>query len=147
MTGSKNDQVTRAGNEHLELFNAMEKSTDRMLAALRASDFAKLERLLEIREDLCQRIGNNSQALAILLTQIEDLPADSRRESEELIGQIKMKEGLLLAKQAECEAFLSDSLGKCREELSSLSQRRDLQEVYQGSCSAAQDARFLDSKL
>jgi len=147
MTRSKNDPIVQAGAAHLELLDLMEKSTDRMLDALRASDFAKLDNLLLLREDLCKKIGKNSQTLAKLLTQIEGLPTDSRSESETLIGQIKMKERSLLAKQAECEAFLSDSLARCREELSSMNQRRDLQETYQASRSAAQNARFLDSKL
>lgn len=147
MTQSKNNPIVQAGAAHFELLDLMEKSTDRMLEALRASDFVKLDSLLLLRKDLCKKIGKNSQTLAKLLTQIEALPADIRTESEALKGQIKMKERSLLAKQAECEAFLSDSLARCREELSSLSQRRDLQETYQASRSAAQNARFLDSKL
>lgn len=148
MTNSKIDPISQAGATHLELLHQMEASTDRMLTALRASNFTNLENLLREREELCERIGKTSKVFAGLASEIKRDNVSGRREDlEAVLGQIHAREHSLLAKQAQCETILSHALASCREELASLSQRRDLQETYQGSRSAAQDARFLDSKL
>lgn len=115
------------------LLSEIENTTSKLLLAIGSWNTDEVDRLLETRTDQCNKIGPFANI------------SDSNIP-EATVKQLKAKHESLIKQQAECESALSAGLEKCKADLLSLNQRRDLRDAYREPTDVRQ-ARFLDSRL
>ena len=141
MTESKDARAPAAQSAitaHNELLRLMEQITNDLTAAVGDSRMSDVEKLLNDRAVLCEKIGASSSAVRQAVAKPGADP--------ESVERARQSEARILEKQSVCEKALQERLRECRSALASLKQRKGLKAAY-STTSDANQACFLDNRM
>lgn len=152
MTESKDARAPAAQSAitaHNELLRLMEQITNDLTDAVGDSRMSDVEKLLNDRAVLCEKIGASSSAVrqggARDSVELVSRPG-ADRERETPSSRARQSEARILEKQSVCEKALQERLRECRSALASLKQRKGLKAAYSPT-SEANPACFLDNRM
>ena len=140
MTESKDTRAPAAQSAitaHNELLRLMEQITNDLTDAVGDSRMSDVEKLLNDRAILCEKIGASSSA-------VRQAVAKPGADLES-VERARQSEARILEKQSVCEKALQERLRECRSALASLKQRKGLKAAYTPT-SESNPACFLDNR-
>ena len=114
--------------EYTKILDQIGTVSDELLEALKSNEGAKVDRLLESREELFRMAREHSRP-----------PDQGSSHSQELMRR-------LAEQQAQCERALDARILECREALTALRNGRGLKAAYR-ACGQVNSPRFMDSRL
>ena len=141
MTESKDTRAPAAQSAitaYNELLLRMERITSDLTDAIGDSRMSDVEKLLNDRAVLCDKIGASSSAVRQAVAKPGADP--------ESVERARQSEARILEKQSVCEKALQERLRECRSALATLKQRKGLKAAYTPT-SEANPACFLDNRM
>ncbi len=142
MNNSTLDLKPVAG-DYLAALVSLDKSTEELLTAIRASDMNGIAVQMQERTKACEIASKCASRLADTLTGKEE----SDPELSAMLGELTEREQQIIDKQKECESVLTNELEECRTDLLELYCGSRVMKAYRGQGNTEQQAKFLDSRL